>query len=252
MNTFEFKKLAMSDPYSEDKEFIKLYEESSECRQYLDGIRAFDDQLAQAISVKSAPADFKARLKLRHVMERQEQRQKKFRWMSYAAGIMLAVVATFFGTQSFQANQQTEIAINAKNQAEQDFNDLYKTVVQFVNSELGALNTVQATAQARMKSHLASFAGMHNVGELPGLRYSQVCPVGNHTTWHSVMDHGLGLVTAIYFKDKMPVDSKKNTHDFMKVIQHGENSLLLLGDSQEAVDRAEKEIKASLAEATVI
>ena len=242
----------MSDPYSKDKDFLKLYEESSECRQYLNGILAFDKSLAQSISVNSAPADFKARLKLRHVMERQEQRQQKFRWMSYAAGIMLAVVAAFFGTQSFQANQQAQIAINEKVQLEQDFNELYQTVVKFVNSDLGALSTVQASAQARMQSHLASFAGIHNVRELPGLRYSQVCPVGNHTTWHAVMDQGHGLVTAIYFKDKMPVTSKANEHDFVKVIEYGENSILLLGDSQKAVDHAEKELKGSLADAIVI
>ncbi len=252
MNVFEFKRLAMSDPYSKDEDFLKLYEESSECRQYLSGILTFDKQLSQSISVDSPSADFKARLKLRHVIERQEQQQQKFRWMSYAAGIMLAVVAVFFGAQSHQANQETQIAISEKNQIEQEFNDLYKTVVKFVNSELGALNAVQATAQARMQSHLASFAGFHNVKELPGLRYSQVCPVGNHTTWHAVMDHGYGLVTAVYFKDKMPISSKASEHDFMKVIQHGENSLLLFGDSQEAVDRAEKEIKGSLADAIVI
>ena len=252
MNVFEFKKLAMSDPYSKNEDFLRLYEESSECRQYLNGILAFDKDLAQSLSVNSAPSDFKARLKLRHVLERQEQRQQKFRWMSYAAGIMLAVVVAFFGTQSFQANQQAQIAINEKNQLEQEFNELYQTVVQFINSEQGGLTTVQATAQARMHSHLASLVGIHNVGELPGLRYSQVCPVGKHTTWHAVMDHGHGLVTAIYFKDKMPVTSKANEHDFVRVIQHGENSILLLGDSQEAVDRAEKELKGSLSEAVVI
>ena len=252
MNCFEFKKFSMSNPYSKDADFVAHQAECSECLQYLQGILAFDVKLAQAASVNCAPADFKARLKLRNIIERQERRQKKFRWMSYAAGLMLAVVAVFFGVQNYHTKQEVQIAINEKNQIEQEFINLYQTVVQHIDSEVESLTTVQATAQARMQSHLASLAGIYNVAELPGLRYSQVCPVGKHTTWHAVMDHGLGLVTAVYFKDQFPERSQAGKYDFVKVISHGENSVMLVGDSQEAVDRAEEKLKGSLSESTVI
>ena len=253
MNCFEFKKFSMSDPYSQDSAFLTHKGECDQCRQYLQGILSFDTKLAQAASVKCAPSDFKARLKLRHEIDQQEQRHKNFRWMSYAASIMLAVVALFFGVQNYQAEQKAEIAINENEQLNKEFNDLYQDVVQHINTETEALTNVQATAQARMQSHLASYAGIKNVANLPGLRYSQLCPIGKYKTWHAVMDHGLGLVTTIYFRDnQMPERSKAEEFDYVKVIKQGSNSIMLLGDSQEAVDRAEEEILKSLSNAVVI
>lgn len=246
MNCFEFKKFSMSDPYSKDEAFIAHKEECTDCRQYLKGILAFDTTLAQAASVSKAPEDFKARLKLRQVMDSQQKSKQGFRWMSYAASIMLAVVAVFFGVQNYQAGQAEDARIVENIQQQDAFNELYETVVQHIGSEPHALETVQATAQARMQSHLASYAGIQNVGQLSGLRYSQVCPVGTHKTWHAVMDQGLGLVTVIYFKDNEITErSSSEKYDYVKVIKMGSSSIMFLGDSQEAVDRAEKEIQKS-------
>ncbi len=223
----------MSDPYSEEQAFAQHKEDCEDCRQYLLGILAFDKQLAQAASVSRAPDDFKARLKLRHVIHQQEQSHRRFRWMSYAAGVMLTLSAAFFAIQSHFASK--------------DFDDLYQQVVEHIDFERQSLTTVQATAQARMQSHLASYAGLTDIAELPGLRYSQLCPIGKRKTWHAVVDHGLGLVTVIYFKgDQMPERSSDEKHDYVKVIKKESGSIMLLGSSQEAVDRAEREMTNSL------
>ena len=253
MNNFEFKKLAMSDPYSKDPAFLKKKEECEDCRQYLQSILAFDAQLSRAASVDCAPDDFKARLKLRHVIDRQEQRHKNFRWMSYAASVMLTVVAMFFGVQNYQAEKQVELAGIENQKLNAEFNELYQTVIQ-LNNESKALTTVQATVQARMQSHLASYAGLKNIAELPGLRFSRICPVGkDKTAWHAVMDHGLGLVTAVYFKDdQMPERSGAEKFDYVKVIKLDSSSVMLLGDSQDAVDLAEEEILESLSDSIAI
>jgi len=223
----------MADPYSKDQAFMLHREECPDCQNYIKGILAFDKRLAQAASVNRAPDDFKARLKLHHVIEQQEHRHQRFRWMSYAAGVMLATAAVFFGVQNHQSNK--------------NFDALYNQVVNHLELEPESFTTVQATAQARMQSHLASYAGLRDVAELPGLRYSQLCPIGKHKTWHAVMDHGLGMVTVIYFKDDvMPERSGAEKHDYVKVIKKESGSVMLLGDSQEAVDRAEDELTQSL------
>ncbi len=233
MNCFEFKKFSMSDPYSEEQAFLQHKEDCIECRNYLNGILAFDTKLAQAASVSRAPDDFKARLKLRHVIQQQEVRHQRFRWMSYAAGVMLATAAVFFGVQNHQTGK--------------DFNNLYNEVVNHIEFEPQSLTTVQATAQARMQSHLASYAGFKDVEELSGLRYSQLCPIGKHKTWHAVMDHGHGLVTVIYFKgDQMPERSGAEKNDYVKIIKRESGSVMLLGNSQKAVDTAEQELNQSI------
>jgi len=223
----------MSDPYSEDQAFLQHKANCPDCSHYLQGILAFDTKLAQAASVSRAPDDFKARLKLRHVIQQQEKRHQQFRWMSYAAGVMLATVAVFFGVQSHHASK--------------DFDELYDQVVNHIEFEPQSLTTVQATAQARMQSHLASYAGFKDVAELSGLRYSQLCPIGKHKTWHAVVDHGHGLVTVIYFKgDQMLERSGAEKHDYVKIIKKESGSVMLLGDSQKAVDTAEQELSQSL------
>jgi len=233
MNCFEFKKYAMSDPYSEDSAFVDHHQSCPDCQQYLQGILEFDQKLVAATSGGKAPDDFKARLKLRHVIHQQEQRHQKFRWMSYAASIMLAVVAVFFGIQAHHSAEE--------------FDELYQQVVEHIEYETQSFTTVQSTAQARMQSHLASYAGLKNVDELPGLRYSQLCPIGTHKTWHAVVDHGLGLVTVIYFKDsEMPEYSGAEKYNYVTVVATDSGSIMLLGDTKEAVDRAVVEITSSL------
>ena len=233
MNCFEFKKIAMSDPYSEEASFVEHQQSCPDCQQYLQGILAFDNKLVTAMSGGKAPDDFKAQLKLRHVMQRQEERHQRFRWMSYAAGIMLAITAAFFGVKSHQSTLE--------------FDSLYQQVVEHVEKDTQAFTTVQATAQARMQSHLASYAGVLNVDELPGLRFSQLCPIGKHKTWHAVVDNGLGMVTVIYFKgNEIPEYSGKEDYNYVKTISMQNGSIMLLGETKEAVYRAEQEIDRSL------
>lgn len=232
MNCFEFKKFSMSDPYSEDQAFVQHSQECVDCENYLQGILSFDRKLAQAASVNRAPDDFKARLKLRQVIAKQEQEHKTFRHLSYAAGIVLAITAGFFAIQTYQINKE--------------FDELYGQVASHIESEVGSLRTVQATAQSRMQAHLASYAGL-NVAQLPGLRYSQICPIGSKKAWHAVMDTADGVVTVIYFKDdQMPEKSKSIAAEYVKVIKKSSGSLMLLGSSKQATDAAAKQLERSL------
>ena len=232
MNCFEFKKFSLSDPYSKDEAFVQHYEECPDCRNYLKGILSFDKKLAQAASVSRAPDEFKAKLKLRQVIAEQEQSHRTFRQLSYAAGVVLAITAGFFALQTYQINK--------------DFNELYEQVALHIENEPISLETVQATAQSRMRAHLASYAGL-NVSELPGLRYSQLCPIGSKKTWHAVMDTTDGLVTVIFFKgDKMPEKSMSKDSDHVKIVKKDSGSLMFLGSSRKAVDEASEQVSRSL------
>jgi hypothetical protein len=234
MNCFEFKKFSMSDPYSEEQSFVQHCNNCPDCRNYLQGILSFDRKLAQAASVSRAPDEFKAKLKLRQVIAEQEQSHQSFRRMSYAAGVVLAITAGFFAVQNYNVTR--------------DFNELYDQVALHIESESVSLVTVQATAQSRMQAHLASYAGLNDVAELPGLRYSQLCPIGSKKTWHAVMDTPSGgVVTVIYFKgDQMPEKSMSNESDYVKIIKKQSGSIMFLGNSQQAIDDASAQIDRSL------
>ncbi len=224
MSPFEFKKMAMSDPYSQDPAFLKCKSENEECQEYLKSILSFDKKLANALTVDHVSPEFKAKLKLRQVMEKQEQSHRVFRRLSYAASITLATVAGFFAVQSYSANQQ--------------FNALYNEVASHIMKEPGSLTTVQSTAQMRMQSHLAAYAGL-SVPELSGLRYSQLCPIGDHKTWHASMDTDAGVVTVIFIKEgDMSEREAAKKGKYVRLIKKSSGNVMLVGDSKLAVDSA--------------
>lgn len=237
MNCFEFKKFSMSDPYSEDQGFLEHKAECQECYAYLKGILSFDKSLEKAISVGHVSPEFKARLKLHQVIEKQQQIHRTFRRLSYAAGIMLATVAGFFAVQSYQATQ--------------NFNQLYNQVATHIQNEPGSLSTVQATAQLRMQSHLAAYAGL-DVPELSGLRYSQLCPIGKHKTWHASIDTPEGVVTVVLFKsEQMPDKSAAKQNQYIRIVKKSIGSFLLIGDSKQAVDHAYQQLTSSFGDLLV-
>lgn len=231
MNCFEFRKLALSNPYNEDSDFVQHRAECPDCEQHIRGVLAMDAKLAAAISVE-VPADLKAKLKLRQVIDKEQRSHRVFKRYSIAASTFLAVALGWFAYQ----NQQLNTAYLA----------LYNDAMQHVESDSYALTSVQPTAQTRMKMHLASYAGLH-VGELPGLRYSQICPIGTKRAWHAVMETASGLVTVLYLKDSDLSDKDlEKKGKYSRLINKSVGDIMLIGDTPKSIDEAESVIERSL------
>lgn len=231
MNCFEFRKLSLSDPYSEGQDYIEHYKQCDDCAAYRDGILSLDNKIAESIKVP-VPDDLKARLKLQHLIANEQQRHNRFKVFSYAASVVMAVTVGVFAFKNYQLNTS--------------YQALHDAVVQHIQKEPFSLTSVQATAQSRMQMHLASYADVR-VGELPGLRYSQLCPIGLKKTWHAVMETPSGLVTLIYFKDGDHPEGKtmrNNVHS--KMMQKGSGAIMLLSESKQAIPEAEKIVNRSL------
>ncbi len=231
MNCFEFRKLALSNPYSELDDFLNHRLECAECDNYLTGVLSLDEKLAASMSV-AVPEDLKAKLKLRQVIDKEQRVHKRFKRYSYAASTVLAVTVGWFAYQNHQLTQAYE--------------QLHDAVVQHIDYEPFSLTSVQPTAQTRMQAHLASYADVR-VPELKGLRYSQLCPIGSKKTWHAVMDTPSGVVTIIYFKDGDYPEAETFKDDMhSQIVERKEGNLMLLSKSKEAIPEALDAVNKSL------
>lgn len=231
MECFEFRKVALSNPYTEDSGFISHRNDCTKCQSQLHSIIALDEKVAAAISI-TPPNDLKSKLKLRHVIDKEQRRHWVFKRYAIAASAVLAVV---IGVLSYQNHQ-----LNAAYLA------LYNDALEHVENDSYALTLVQPTAQTRMKMHLASYADIH-VGELEGLRYSQICPIGDKKAWHAVVETASGLVTVIYLKNSdIPSKKliKKGKHS--RIINRGSADILFIGSTLNAIDQAEEKVNQAL------
>jgi len=221
MNCFEFKRIALSDPYSEDQGFVAHGKECDDCGKHVANILTMDNNLRDALSVK-APDDLKARLKLRQVLEKEKVKHKRFRKFAYAASLAMTTGLATLAYQNHQLNDQYLAFHNA--------------VVDHVAYEESSLTSVQPTAPSRMKAHLASLTGKE-VDELPGLRYSQLCPVLGKDTWHAVMQTNTGeVVTLVFFNNEtLPKKSIQKDGWESTVVPASNGDVLLLGKSQQAL-----------------
>jgi len=235
MECFEFRKIALSNPYTEDKDFISHRNQCPDCEAQLNSILALDEKLAAAISV-SVPSDLKPKLKLRHAIAKEQRQHHVFKRYAIAASAFLAIAVGVLGYQNHQLNEA--------------YLALYNDAMEHVENDSYALTSVQPTAQIRMKMHLASYAGMH-VGELEGLRYSQICPIGDKKAWHAVMETPSGLVTVIYIKNSdVPSKSLVKQGKHSRVVNKGAADILFISDTPEAIDQAEKKVSQALTTST--
>lgn len=227
MECFEFRKVALSNPYTEESSFISHRNECAECETQLRGIVALDEKLVRAIRV-AVPSDLKSKLKLRHAIVKEQRRNYVFKRYAIAASAVLAVAIGFLSYQNHQLNAS--------------YLALYNDAMEHVEADSYALTSVQPTAQTRMKMHLAAYADMQ-VGELEGLRYSQICPVGDKKAWHAVMDTPSGVVTVIYFKNSdVPSKSLIKQGKHSRVVNRGDADILFISDAPGAIDQAEEKV----------
>ena len=232
MECFEFRKITLSNPYSEDSDFIAHSKECAECTAQLKNVIELDEKLASALSV-AVPSDLKPKLKLRHAIAKEQRRHHVFKRYAIAASTFLAVAVGFLSYQNYQLNEE--------------YLALYNDAMEHVEADSFALTSIQPTAQTRMKMHLASYADMH-VGELEGLRYSQICPIGDKSAWHAVMETPSGaIVTVIYLKDnEIPTKSLVKQGKHSRIVNKGDAGILFISDTAEAINQAEKKVDQAL------
>lgn len=235
MNCFEFKKLALSDPYSEGHGFLEHRQECDDCASRIANITSMDNNIRQAFSVKM-PDDMKARLKLRQVIEKEQHKHKNFRHFTYAASTLLAVGLAFLTYQNHQLTQVNERYLA-----------LHDASIKHITYEELSLTSVQDTAQTRMKAHLASLAGIE-ADNLPGLRYSQLCPVLGKKTWHAVMETGDGEIVTIIFFNGENVKGKSLKRDGWnsQVVDGKLGDVILIGKSKKSLNAAKDQLQSSI------
>lgn len=235
MECFEFRKVALSNPYCEDDDFISHRNACPDCSAQLQNIVALDEKLASALSV-AVPTDLKPKLKLRHAIAKEQRQHRIFKRYAIAASTVLAVAVGFLSHQNHQLNTA--------------YLALYNDAMEHVEHDTYSLTSVQPTAQTRMKMHLASYAGIR-VGELEGLRYSQICPVGDKKAWHAVMETPAGLVTVIYLKNSdVPSKSLVKEGNHSRMVKKGSAGIMFISDTPDAIDQAERKVNQAFTAST--
>jgi len=238
MNSFEFKKLALSDPYSRDVDFIKKSTECPECMEYLKSVREMDADLKSSLDVEM-PKDLMARLQLNTQISVQEKETSNIR--NYAIAASFAVVLFVAG---FVASNQ--LSINSEIEA--DYQHLLSAVVEHMGHN--EITPVWSADRANKTTNtlLASYDGALQFKHLDTLQFGKICPMGKYRGLHASIETESGQVTFAYIKGESVGDlldaSYQGYVSRVKPVRGG--NLVILSKTQKAVNEADAKLEEAM------
>ena len=236
----EVRRELTTDPQTRDADILQHLSGCNDCAGYLKDIRLFDSKLASAIKVE-VPEGLESRILLAqrmspadtdnvHTLKSRTTTSNSFKWMSLAAGIVLAIGLTI-GTFKLGESHGLEKQVLAHVYHELDI------LEKDDNIQLAALNAV-------LKQHgIQANAGIGHV------RHATNCPFGDKVAPHIVLDDDNGkAVTVMYipwedsFK-RMPFDDER----FNGVLFGAEQgSIAIVSEDPESLEAMEYRLMNSL------
>lgn len=245
MNCLEFKRLALSDPATDEVSFIAHSEQCPDCLKYVADVRKMDSDLAMSLAVEM-PDSLMARLQLAHEMEHADEQPEyghiaksttvKSNRFAIAASFILAVIAGgFFFTQQWQPSSS---------ELHSDYQQLLASVVEHLD-EQPMTPVWQATkANETVQTLLASYDGSVRFKNLENLQFGRICPMGNYRGLHATLETENGQTTFAYIKGE-PIGELLDTAyqgyiTRVKPVRGG--NLVIISRSQRAVDQADADL----------
>ena len=241
MNSVEFKRLALSDPYNDNEDFVRKSQECSESKQLLADIKKMDRELGKSLDV-DVPESLMAKIQLTKLLEDEEtERDSKsnvWRYATAACFAMALFVGGFLSSNLFQSNQPIG----------DDYQALLAGVVEHMDEVLvtPVWNPQRANQSANM--HLANYDGAMKLKFLKNLQFSRLCPMGEYRGLHAGLDTPHGHVTFAYIKgDKVDdiIDAVyKGYTTRVKPLKDG--NLVIVSKTKSGLDQASKQLDEAL------
>ena len=252
MNCLEFKRLALSEPMSQNPNFVEHSAACPQCLKYVDSVRQMDAELADSLDV-GVPSDLIARLQLSHQLQEELQEETAVQngviakvnaapsLKKYAMAASLAIalfVAGFMASNQFGINQQIG----------QDYESLLSGVADHMLEEsvTPVWNSVRANESAN--TLLASYDGHLKLKHMSNLQFSRICPMGQYKGLHASLETANGQVTFAYIKGEPvsePLNAAYNGYiTRVKPVKGG--NLIIVSKTNKAVQDADKQLKKAM------
>ena len=241
MNSVEFKRLALSDPYSENEDFIRKSQECAESKQLLRDIKNMDHELSKSLDV-SVPESLLAKIQLNQLLDDEEigrdSRKTIWRYSTAACLAIALFVGGFLFNNFFTSNHPIA----------DDYQALLAGVVEHMDEVLvtPVWNPQRANQSANM--HLANYDGAMKLKFLKNLQFSRLCPMGEYRGLHAGLDTPHGHVTFAYIKgDKVEdiIDAVyKGYTTRVKPLKNG--NLVIVSKTKSGLDQADKQLDEAL------
>lgn len=245
MNYLEFKRLALSDPYSNDSEFIEQSQSCPNCLKYLNSIRKMDADLNSSLDVK-VPGDLIARLQFnQEMLEEQELAQTAtaqrgtFSRYAIAASFAAALfVAGFIASNQFGFN----------NQIDEDYKSMLAGVVEHMNESPFTPVWDSERANKTVNTLLSSYDGEMQLKQLDNLQFGRICPMGKYRGLHASLQTDDGLVTFAYIKGDSVGDLLDTGYEGfisrIKPVRGG--NLVIMSRNTKSLEQADRELEEAM------
>jgi len=235
----EFKRLALADPYCQEANFLAKEQSCAQCAEFLASVKAMDSGISKSVDV-GVPADLLARLKLRQEIENQNTvRSSTQRYFAIAASFMVAVLVAGLMYINFVPSQQ---------QVAQDYVTLIQGVAEHLEEKEVTPVWDSGYANKEVRVRLASYDPSVRFGDLSGLRFGRICPMGIYRGLHANIEVDGDLVTFAYIKGD-PIDVLKDMayqSRFARVKPVKGGNLVILSQHSDSLDKADDMISQSL------
>ena len=238
MNCFEFKKLALSDPNSQNESFVEHGRTCPECIEYIRNVRQMDADLADSLDVEM-PKDLVARLQLNTQIEVEETGSSSLRNYAMAASFAIALFVA-----GFVASNQ----LSVKDDIANDYQALLAGVVEHMHVD--DITPVWSADRANKTTNtlLASYDGELQFDYLDTLQFSKICPMGKYRGLHASIETTEGQVTFAYIKGDSVGDLLDATYkgyaSRVKPVKGG--NLVILSKTQKAVNEADSKLEEAM------
>ena len=236
----EVRRELTTDPHTRDSDTLQHINDCNSCADYLKDIKHFENKLSTALKIE-VPEGLESRILLAQRMSPVDTDNvvalkprttsfNSFRWMSLAAGIVLAIGITI-GAYKLGESHGLEQEVLAH--VYEDINALDKDD----NVELASLNKL-------LQPH-----GIQASEDIGHIRYASNCPVGGKLAPHMVLndDHG-NAVTVMYIPwesshKRMPFDDER----FNGVLFSAEQgSFVIVSEDPKSLDPMEDRVMKSM------
>lgn len=238
MNCLDFKRLALSDPYSKDISFVEHSKDCPDCLKYVGSVRQMDTDLADSVSV-NVPEDLVARLKLNQLIEEESSPKFGARMYAIAASFAVAVfVAGFMMSNQFGVNSSIG----------EDYETLLSGVVEHMHKM--SITPVWSNQRANQSANalLASYDGEMKLKFLENLQFSRICPMGQYRGLHATLDTPDGQVTFAYIKgDSVSELMDAGYEGYMSRVKpvRGGN-LVIVSNTKKALQQADRQLEEAM------
>ncbi len=212
MDCLEFKRLALSEPNSQQPSFIEHGKLCAKCLKYVGSVRKMDADLAHSLDV-SVPKELIAKIQLNQILnEHEEGAHQPIRRPRAIAASLVAVMLVSLVLLVNRAVPPAQIT--------EDYNRLLSAVMEHVEEVPVTEVWGAERANRSVNALLAAYDGAMQIRYMENLQFGKICPMGEYQGLHATLDTADGQVTFAYLRgESMPALQDLSMHGYMARIK---------------------------------